>query len=530
MVMLSVLSPPEAGGGGAEADPGVAAASSVAPQLPFSLHDTDAVAAAAATGSLSTSATTTTPSAARPRGHEPRVDFFSLQRDFLLAYGDSVESLIQHGVFFLPGGTTSTDGVREQFIYSLAELFGIYRRLVVQEHQEVERIGTSRPFPTTLSCTSETTAKVAVFLLKAVRCLQLVVEMRHPGVKTCFVLELLKIFAKFYLWRQQRRSFNACPMLIDESVEATAAAVEAAALNTGATTAPTPVITDEDGYETVFHEHKGKHSGIVLRGHVRKQVFSYPGHDATASGKMGETDSLNEDQSDVVNDENIKGNNLVVPGRLLVAPSFPRTRPPARILLGEWLYHLRPLLVLFLQHRMARWSTTRVVSVKNRDAGVGNQHIGGNQHHHAGAAQPHPDHGTACSNSWPAWWAAVLVDLLSIQLQWQNQNTTSNNTTAAPSWEGSAADHHDRQEYGKNKHTTTSSSQEHQIINLQQLELKRRRSLLLYALIRSPFFEKFFPAERLQKMWERIPVVGKHFNLVQLLLLWRPYYFYTSGT
>lgn len=63
----------------------------------------------------------------------------------------------------------------------------------------------------------------------------------------------------------------------------------------------------------------------------------------------------------------------------------------------------------------------------------------------------------------------------------------------------------------------------------EKAELARRRNALLFALLRTPFFEKFITDAFLTRMWGKIPMLGS-LNIVPLLLLWRRYYFCTSGT
>eukprot|EP00397_Hematodinium_sp_SG-2012_P023589 GEMP01024518.1.p1 GENE.GEMP01024518.1~~GEMP01024518.1.p1 ORF type:complete len:303 (+),score=45.76 GEMP01024518.1:287-1195(+) len=66
---------------------------------------------------------------------------------------------------------------------------------------------------------------------------------------------------------------------------------------------------------------------------------------------------------------------------------------------------------------------------------------------------------------------------------------------------------------------------------LMQQELHRRRALLVWAFMRSPFFEKVFetPLHLLNTLWKKIPVL-MYFNIIELFLLLRPFYFSTSGT
>jgi len=62
-------------------------------------------------------------------------------------------------------------------------------------------------------------------------------------------------------------------------------------------------------------------------------------------------------------------------------------------------------------------------------------------------------------------------------------------------------------------------------------ELQRRRTLLLWSLLRSPVFDAVLrkPIEGLDRIWRKIPILNC-FNLIELALILRPFYFTTSGT
>jgi len=76
---------------------------------------------------------------------------------------------------------------------------------------------------------------------------------------------------------------------------------------------------------------------------------------------------------------------------------------------------------------------------------------------------------------------------------------------------------------------TESSLSSETVLKSEEAELARRRGTLALALLRSPVFEKAVPVEKIEEIWQKIPGLNM-INVVQLLLLWRPYYFYSSGT
>lgn len=54
---------------------------------------------------------------------------------------------------------------------------------------------------------------------------------------------------------------------------------------------------------------------------------------------------------------------------------------------------------------------------------------------------------------------------------------------------------------------------------------------MLLAFLRSPFYDRVtgVPVEKVSELWRRIPGLC-YLNVVELMLLWRPYYFTSSGT
>jgi len=67
--------------------------------------------------------------------------------------------------------------------------------------------------------------------------------------------------------------------------------------------------------------------------------------------------------------------------------------------------------------------------------------------------------------------------------------------------------------------------------SLELAELKRRQNLLWWALLRSPFFDKFLrrPSEIIDRILSRIPVINL-FRIMELLLALQPFYFTTSAS
>eukprot|EP00929_Paragymnodinium_shiwhaense_P008104 TRINITY_DN112035_c0_g1_i1.p1 TRINITY_DN112035_c0_g1~~TRINITY_DN112035_c0_g1_i1.p1 ORF type:complete len:393 (-),score=70.05 TRINITY_DN112035_c0_g1_i1:185-1363(-) len=99
--------------------------------------------------------------------------------------------------------------------------------------------------------------------------------------------------------------------------------------------------------------------------------------------------------------------------------------------------------------------------------------------------------------SWTAWLSAFLIDRISLGLL-ETRVRPTDGTRAA---------------------------------KLELAELQRRRRLIWYALARSPFFDKVLlrPCEVLDSIVKRIPILNM-FNLVELFLALRSFYFATSAT
>jgi len=66
---------------------------------------------------------------------------------------------------------------------------------------------------------------------------------------------------------------------------------------------------------------------------------------------------------------------------------------------------------------------------------------------------------------------------------------------------------------------------------LESAELNRRKNLIWWALARTPFFDKFLeqPSNALDRVWKRIPILNI-FNVIEVFLALRPFYFTSSGT
>ena len=63
-------------------------------------------------------------------------------------------------------------------------------------------------------------------------------------------------------------------------------------------------------------------------------------------------------------------------------------------------------------------------------------------------------------------------------------------------------------------------------------ELARRRGLVASnAILRSPFYDLVTarPVNAVAALWNKIPVLNM-LNIIDMILVLRPYYFYTSGT
>ncbi|CAD7959063.1 unnamed protein product [Amoebophrya sp. A25] len=376
-------------------------------------------------------------------------EFLAWQRKFLEANGESIEMLLQNGVFFLPGGL-SGDGVQEQLLCSLSELFSVYRTLVcapqVPGIQAVTRpqVGASNVCS---SISKEQKYTVVLFLIRGIRCLQLVYEMRYPSPKGCAILEFLKILLKagiaHFLYNRGRK--GRIREVGDTSVLAPRFFVEESVWVEDANATVAERVKDRETDQRkrdIDLEFIGKRSGVRLRGRLHN--IDVPPVAAAVTGPIGF--ELPQKKHGIV---------LTQAQRLVLSQ-----RRKRQLVFLDLLYQLRPLFVLYLQ---------------------------------------------AKKKPWLAWWTALLIDLGTSSVMEMLLVREK-----AEAWTPPGNDPTFRH-------------------RIECMELRRRRQACFWALLRSPFFEKYFPEEKVQRFWDSLPVL-KHFNIVQLLLLWRRYYFYTSGT
>ncbi|CAJ1350616.1 unnamed protein product [Effrenium voratum] len=99
--------------------------------------------------------------------------------------------------------------------------------------------------------------------------------------------------------------------------------------------------------------------------------------------------------------------------------------------------------------------------------------------------------------SWAAWFAAVLLERLSVGLLMMELRNKTGSRAAA----------------------------------LEAAEVSRRHNQIWWALVRSPCFDKILrrPAETLDWVLKKIPVINM-FNIVELFMVLQPFYFSTSGS
>nr|CEL65275.1 TPA: hypothetical protein BN1204_011305 [Neospora caninum Liverpool] len=161
------------------------------------------------------------------------------------------------------------------------------------------------------------------------------------------------------------------------------------------------------------------------------------------------------------------------------------------LLIGEFLYHFRPIFHLLLLRRAFRKRERR-----RKGTPAVSLHEG----------------------LWLPWAAAVAIDILSNHLI---QKGLVQEWEPDESGQGAAAL---RQHVDAGFPLPTAEE-------FEQAELQSRRKCIYLAALRSPFFDKFLlrPSEGLEKLLKSIPFL-RNFNILEAFLVYRHLYFTTSGT
>jgi len=154
------------------------------------------------------------------------------QQAFLKRYGDTIEQSLQFGIMLMPVSPPESDkvGFQEQTMYSLMEVFSLYRSFVMRQMvpKLINPNKDNRRWYTALS-----------FLLRMLRSVQMLFEIyayrkggRKSAIRMCFSIELIKLCLK----------------------------------NRLATLMPFPILVDDETMETHMDEgiYVGKRAGIQL--------------------------------------------------------------------------------------------------------------------------------------------------------------------------------------------------------------------------------------------------------------------------
>jgi len=336
----------------------------------------------------------------------------SAQRDFMDTYGEPLEQLLNVLVYLVPVQDSEDDiaGFWNQTVYSVIDLFGLYRTVLLRSPDalpvSVAESGTSG-HPGGGIQRARLTYTIAAFSLRSLRSVQVLLEMyayRVGGAKmamrVCFRVEVVKLMLKLLLRSRMPFAFY----IDEEALEE----VEPPKANPALAAAQPTKIRAVPGADDVF---VGKRSG--------RKLPALPSPMAPARILPGDTSA-----------------------------------PSLRAMIGEVIFHARPLVHLMVLSRRGR-------------------------------------------KSWVAWFTAIFLDQASLVLL----------TPVLEPRAGSRA------------------------ASLELAEMKRRQNLLWWALLRSPFFDKFLrrPSELLDRILSRVPVINL-FRIMELLLALQKFHFTTSAS
>lgn len=361
-----------------------------------------------------------------------------VQRKFMNQYGEQLEQLLSVAVYLVPIQDEADDvaGFWSQAVYSIIDLFGLYRTVILRNPDAIPVAPLSKakplgPGPPELLVPKEILAEsrrkytIAAFALRSIRAVQVLIEMHalkirgsQRALRVCFQVEVIKLGLKLFLRKLMPFSFYVDEDALEE-VEPPVGKKNPFGLPAPAEPVPQPSQAPVQGTGEVY---------VGLR--TGKRIGSRAGAPntgaAVSSGGPPSIAGINDDRSDLT----------------------------PQMAVADAVYHARPFVHLFLLMRRGQ-------------------------------------------KSWFAWTVALVMEYISHGLLAMQVHPRPKTRAAA----------------------------------LEVAELNRRRSALMWAFARNPFFERWLEshAVRLDNFIKRIPVLNI-FNVVELFLVLRPLYFYTSAS
>lgn len=371
-----------------------------------------------------------------------------VQRKFMNQYGEQLEQLLSVAVYLVPIQDEEDDvaGFWSQAVYSIIDLFGLYRTVILRNPDAVpvaplskaKALGPGLPelAPRELLAESRRRYTIAAFALRSIRAVQVLIEMRalkfrgpQRALRVCFQVEVIKLGLKLFLRSLMPFSFYVDEEALEE--------VEPPQGRKNPFGLPQPAAPAQPSPQP---------SPVQLQAPVQGSGEVYVG---SRTGKQLRPIASRASSSPAVGAEAPRGG-----APSLVGLNDDRSDATPQMAVAEAVYHARPLVHLWLLMRRGQ-------------------------------------------KSWFAWTVALFMDYISHGLLAMQVQPRPKTRAAA----------------------------------LEVAELNRRRSALMWAFARNPFFERWLEshAVRLDNFIKRIPVLNI-FNVVELFVVLRPLYFYTSAS
>lgn len=361
------------------------------------------------------------------------------QRSFMDTWGAQLEQMLQMCVFLVPVQEDDDKaGFWSQAIYSVSDLFNLYRTVVLRSPEEIpvceaEGGDLVKNGPSKELRKARLGYMLAAFTLRAIRSIQVLIEMdafNRKGSKyalqVCTRIELVKLALKIFLRLKMPFNFYVDEVAIED--------------------AEPPKLLEQQRNALLGQQQNGNSETANA-----ESAAPAPKPEPFVGRRTGRSLKAL---------ENLEGGSA--------EPEAPRPAPPrvadglrrdctphsTQIAVAEVLYHSRPLIHLALLRSRGR-------------------------------------------RSWAAWIVALLLERLSAGLLAMDLRSMPNSRARL----------------------------------LEAAEVSRRQNLTLWALVRSPAFEKFLkrPTDVLDWILKKIPVINM-FNIVELFLVLQPFYFSTSGS
>ncbi|CAE7938475.1 pex16 [Symbiodinium sp. KB8] len=264
------------------------------------------------------------------------------QRAFMDRWGEQLEQMLQMCVVLVPVQEDDDDkaGFWSQAVYSLSDLFNLYRTVVLRSPEEIPVcdnpntgiVSMTQP-PSKELRRARLTYMLAAFALRALRSIQVLVEMdafRRKGSKhalrVCFRLEIVKLVLKVFLRLRMPFSFYVDEVAIEDAEPPKLLEQRNAALLGKRDEQATESDAACAAAETVY---VGRRTGRSLKA-LEAQG---PGNGDTAPQPAA-----------------------APPARVAAGLGEDRTPNTRQIVVAEVLHHMRPLLHLTMLHRRGRKS------------------------------------------------------------------------------------------------------------------------------------------------------------------------------